>query len=75
MTADPKADLRDSFKLFDEDGSGFVKRDKLKCLLTTLGEVLSEEEINDFFKRIDMGKDGKINIEGRPGDSSIDPRQ
>ena len=41
-------DLKDAFRTFDGDGRGVLTQSELRYILTTLGEPLSQEEMNGF---------------------------
>jgi calmodulin len=41
---DNEEQIREAFKIFDKNGTGFVEVAELKHVLTTLGEKLSKEE-------------------------------
>ena len=43
---DSKDDLLKAFYIFDKENTGKVKATELKSVLTTLGEVLSESEVD-----------------------------
>ena len=57
-----KADdeMKDTFKMFDIDGDGFISREELSKVMEGLGEKLSQKEIDDLFKQWDLNNDGKI---------------
>lgn len=40
--------LKDAFRVFDSSGRGVINPAVLRYVLTTLGETLSDEEMNDF---------------------------
>ncbi len=42
-------ELKESFKLFDKSGTGFITAKDLKLVMTGLGEKLTDEEV--FFRR------------------------
>lgn len=48
-----ETEIYEAFKIFDKDGNGFVSLDELKNILTSLGEKLTDEEINEMFKDAD----------------------
>ena len=50
---DTPEDLMEAFKFWDTDGSGKVSTQEIKQALTTLGDVLSEDEINALIKEAD----------------------
>lgn len=42
--------LVESFKTFDKEETGYVRIDELRDLLTTKGEPLTEEQVDDWFR-------------------------
>lgn len=60
---DTEDDIIDAFKFWDEDGSGKIPVDVLKESLTTLGDVLNEDEIKAFLKEADPNDIGFIDYE------------
>jgi Ca2+-binding EF-hand superfamily protein len=55
-------DLMQALQAFDGNDSGFLKQTELVSLLTTLGEKMTEEEVQQVMKDAPM-EDDKINIE------------
>ena len=53
-------ELKESFRLFDKDGNGFISREELMRVMCTLGETLSEEEAQEIIDQADIDKDGNI---------------
>ena len=51
--------------MFDTDGDGFIDASELRHLLTNLGEKLSEVEVDEMIKEVDMDGDGKVDYQGR----------
>lgn len=60
---DEDQNIRDAFKQFDKDGNGFIDRDELRSLMITLGEKLSDEEIDVMMADADFDRDGKISYQ------------
>ena len=56
-------DLIEAFKFWDTDNSGRVATEDLRRALTTLGDKLSEDEINAFIKEADPDNIGAIDYE------------
>ena len=55
-------ELRDAFRVFDEEGTGFVSASDLTYILVNLmGE--KEEEVKGMMKEVKVAKDGQINYE------------
>ncbi|GAA6036769.1 hypothetical protein JCM8097_003469 [Rhodosporidiobolus ruineniae] len=49
------------FQVFDKDGNGFIGQGELKYVLTSLGEKLSEQEVDELLKGVNVTADGNIN--------------
>jgi len=58
---DSEKELTDAFSVFDKEGTGELNTNDLRNALTTMGESLPEEEVDNVLKQVD--KDGKIKIE------------
>jgi len=63
IEADFDIELELAFKVFDTDGSGVITRDELRDKLTTLGEKLSEEEVEELLAEADTDNSGTISFE------------
>ena len=57
-------ELRNSFKIFDKDGSGYIDADELRVVLEQLGDHMTKEEINELIREADLNGDGVIDYEG-----------
>ncbi|CAO1620855.1 unnamed protein product [Parajaminaea phylloscopi] len=51
------------FQVFDKEGNGFIGVGELRYVLTSLGEKLSDEEVDELLKGVQVGSDGNINYE------------
>ncbi|GAA6010709.1 hypothetical protein JCM10207_005807 [Rhodosporidiobolus poonsookiae] len=49
------------FQVFDKEGQGFIGQGELKYVLTSLGEKLSEQEVDELLKGVKVTPDGNIN--------------
>jgi calmodulin len=58
-------EIREAFKVFDRDGNGYVNAAELKHVMTNLGEKLTDAEVDEMIREIDVEGDGQINYEGR----------
>ena len=56
--------LRETFKIFDKDGNGYINASELKELMEKLGEKLSDEEIEKMIAEADLDEDGKVSYKG-----------
>jgi len=54
------ADVEAAFKVFDQDGDGFISPEELKSVMLTLGETLSQDEIEEMIREADLDGDGKV---------------
>ncbi|KAJ1501922.1 Myosin light polypeptide 6 [Coelomomyces lativittatus] len=56
-------EFKQGFQVFDKDGTGYISEGELKYVLTSLGEKLSPNEVNDLLKHTDIVKEGLVNYE------------
>ena len=52
-------DIREAFRAFDRDGTGYVSVNDLKQAMISLGERLNEEEVNELIREADLDADGR----------------
>ena len=57
---DAEEEIRDTFRVFDKDGNGYISRSELRNVMANLGETLSDEEIDEMIKEVDVDGDGQI---------------
>ena len=57
---DFEAEMKSAFKVFDHDGSGTISLDELRRVMTSFGELLSEDELDSMIKEVDKNGDGSI---------------
>lgn len=62
-TKDSEADIREAFKVFDKDGTGMASPAEVRLVLTTVGEKLSEEEVDDLLREAEVSGDSKIKVD------------
>ncbi|KAL8610994.1 hypothetical protein ACOMHN_042610 [Nucella lapillus] len=55
--------LREAFRIFDKDGNGMVSALELRHVLTSLGEKLTDEEVDEMMREADMTGDGQVNYQ------------
>ncbi|KIP01631.1 hypothetical protein PHLGIDRAFT_123186 [Phlebiopsis gigantea 11061_1 CR5-6] len=51
------------FQVFDKEGNGFIGAGELRYVLTQLGEKMSDEEVDELLKGVQIGADGNVNYE------------
>lgn len=52
-------DIREAFRVFDKDGTGYVSVAELKHAMISLGERLTEEEVDELTREADIDADGR----------------
>jgi len=62
-TGPTEDDLLTALRAFDGNNSGYLRQSELVSLLTTLGEKMSEEEVQLVMKDVKTDHEGRINIE------------
>merc|ERR1711976_403676 len=60
---DTEEELREAFKVFDRDGNQLISAAELRQVMTTLGEKLTDEEVDEMIREADVDGDGQINYE------------
>mmetsp|Transcript_67970 Transcript_67970/g.196924 ORF Transcript_67970/g.196924 Transcript_67970/m.196924 type:complete len:145 (+) Transcript_67970:146-580(+) len=60
-SGDSQDEIIDAFSVFDKDGTGFIPATEFKHICCAMGEALSEKEIAEVLRDIDIGSDGMIN--------------
>ncbi|XP_050316095.1 calmodulin-beta-like isoform X1 [Anthonomus grandis grandis] len=61
--ADGEEELKEAFRVFDKNNDGLISNIELRHVMTSLGERLSEEEVDDMIKEADLDGDGQVNYE------------
>ena len=60
---DTEQELLNAFRVFDKDGSGTISSDELRNVLKSLGEDLTDAELDEMIKLADHNGDGSIDCE------------
>eukprot|EP00745_Piridium_sociabile_P043090 TRINITY_DN87547_c0_g1_i1.p1 TRINITY_DN87547_c0_g1~~TRINITY_DN87547_c0_g1_i1.p1 ORF type:complete len:172 (-),score=57.59 TRINITY_DN87547_c0_g1_i1:943-1458(-) len=47
---DPEDVIKNAFACFDEDSKGFIQEDRLRELLTTMGDRFTDDEVDEMFR-------------------------
>jgi Ca2+-binding EF-hand superfamily protein len=50
----------EAFRVFDRDGNGTINRDEMRQILITLGDHVTQEEIENMLRDADINEDGQI---------------
>ena len=56
-------ELKEAFALFDKDNNGKISSSELKKALTQFGEMLTDQEADEFLEDIDTNGNGELTIE------------
>lgn len=56
------ADFMEAFKTFDREGQGFISSAEMRHVLTSLGERLTDEEVDSVIKFTDLQEDLDGNV-------------
>jgi calmodulin len=57
---DTEEEIREAFKVFDKDGNGYISAAELRHIMQTLGEKLTDEEVDEMIREADINHDGMI---------------
>ena len=60
---DTEEELKEGFEAFDQDKDQYITKNDLKALFKSLGEELSEHELDNMIRVADRNKTGKISFE------------
>ena len=55
--------MREIFNIFDKNKDGFLSASEIQCVMTSLGETLTEDEVNEMVKEADRDLDSHISFE------------
>lgn len=53
---DPEDVIKNAFGCFDEDNSGYINEDRLRELLTTMGDRFTDEEVDEMYREAPIKK-------------------
>ncbi|EED17074.1 troponin C, putative [Talaromyces stipitatus ATCC 10500] len=60
---DEEAELRAAFDVFDQDGSGTISADEMRRVMKSIGENLTDAEIDEMIREADTDGNGTIDCE------------
>ena len=56
-------ELREAFRVFDNNNSGYISSARLKHVMECLGEDVTAKDAEDMIREADIDKDGIVNFE------------
>jgi len=56
-------EIFEGFQVFDKDRTGYISVGEIKYVLTSLGEKLTEAEVDEIIKMVEVDKNGNIKYE------------
>ncbi|XP_019493370.1 PREDICTED: calmodulin-like [Hipposideros armiger] len=56
-------EIRAAFRVFDKDGNGLISAAELRYVMMNFGEKLTEEEVDEMIREVDIDGDGQIKYE------------
>lgn len=63
---DSEEEIREAFKVFDRDNNGFISAAELRHVMTSIGEKLTDDEVDEMIREADQDGDGRIDCTSRP---------
>lgn len=60
-----KDEMREAFRIFDQDGDGFIDAEDIGRTMEELGEKLTADDVQQMVREADADGNGKINFEGQ----------
>ncbi|KAL5204698.1 hypothetical protein ABZP36_009569 [Zizania latifolia] len=60
---DDEEELKKAFRVFDKDDNGFISHNELRMVMASLGEEMTEDEIDEMMRTADTNNDGQVDYE------------
>src|SRR6266536_112773 len=58
--ADSEEEIREAFKVFDRDNNGYISAAELRHVMTSIGEKLTDDEVDEMIREADQDGDARI---------------
>ena len=68
---DSEEEIREAFKVFDRDNNGFISAAELRHVMTSIGEKLTDDEVDEMIREADQDGDGRIDCKSIPKDTAL----
>ena len=62
LSAEQIEEIKAAFVAMDSNGDGFISKDELKSLLSSLGEPVEDKFIDEMIAAVDPNGDGKVDF-------------
>ena len=62
LSAEQIEELKAAFQQMDANGDGFVTKDELKTMLSSLGEPVEDSVVDEMMAVADINGDGKVDF-------------
>lgn len=60
-------ELTNAFSIFDHDGSGYINAAEFRHMMTTMGEKLTDEQMDEMMKQFEADGEGKVLFKSQYG--------
>merc|ERR1711971_62500 len=54
-------EIYDAFRVFDKDGNGFISPAELRYVMSKMGQVITDDEVDQMIQEADLDGDGQVN--------------
>ena len=57
-------EIREAFRVFDNDGNDFISAAELRHLMSNLGVTITDKEVDEMIREANIHGDSQVNYEG-----------